>query len=955
MDPARWRQIEDILHGALDRAGEQRDAFVAEACAGDEVLRGEVAKLLAADERSSGILDRPIPAHLSHLMRLQPPAGFESYQPIEFLGAGGRGSVYKARDSQLDRFVALKFLHQETPAMARRLMREAQAQASIDHPHICKVFEVGEVDGHPCIAMQYVDGCSLAEAQAEMTLADKVGVVKDIAEALHAAHERGLIHRDVKPGNILVERHADGWHPYITDFGLARELEAPGAVSATGPDTTLVEGTPGYMPPEQVCGERALLDRRVDVYALGATLYALLGGSPPFADTDPQELLRWVMERAPMTLQQRRREVPRDLDTIVMKCLEREPDQRYPSARDLAEDLQRYLNGDPIRARSATVRYVVGRKLRKHALLSALVAVATLCVLALAVAVVRERVRAARQAELAQEFGQEAQRIQHLVRHAHMSPLHDVRPVYDRVRARMAALERRMDGLGRYAEGPGHCALGIGHVALREYQRGLDHLRRARASGHRSAACEYALGDALYRVYTEKLWAEVVPMRDAGMRARAETRLKEEYITPAQMHMHTLATLPSSTVVGPGDVESQAYVQARLAFAEERYDDAIAHARASFATTPWMYEAKELEADAWLARAHALPDDDDDDVDGRVRGLKAARDALEQSIEIGRSDPGLYTRLAGVLRGTLKVERVRGGVTEELLRDLRTATQRALVANPDDPWALMSKAWSLYYSAQRSTRRGHDARAELKQAIALGEAAHSKGTTYGQALGLLGDLYLALGWYEDEHGLDPRPSMERARAYFDEAAAAQPESGWLWNDLGVLLCSLAGIERRFGGAADERFAACIEALERAQRAAWPYEFSHSNLAWALAERAHYELAGGRDPVPSVRRALAHASRAIEARPDNFHARNNAAMALLAQAEHELVTGRDPRATLDRAQAMSKAALRIDERDPEARDHLARARALRERYAARRAHPPAASDPPEQLPPPAAKP
>ncbi|MGH9362391.1 MAG: serine/threonine-protein kinase, partial [Thermoanaerobaculia bacterium] len=174
-----------------------------------------------------------------------PVEGWDRYEFVEFLGAGGMGRIYKAYDRQLGRLVALKFLRGDDPESAARFLSEARAQARVEHEHVCKIHEVGEVQGKLYIAMQYIAGRTLEEAAPRMTLEQKLRLLRQVAEGVHAAHRLGLVHRDIKPANVLVERGEDGaWRPYVTDFGLARELEAPG-LTRTG----MVMGTPAYMAP----------------------------------------------------------------------------------------------------------------------------------------------------------------------------------------------------------------------------------------------------------------------------------------------------------------------------------------------------------------------------------------------------------------------------------------------------------------------------------------------------------------------------------------------------------------------------------------------------------------------------------------------------------------------------------------------------------------------------------
>lgn len=217
------------------------------------------------------------------------PRRLGRYEVLSLLGAGGMGRVFKAYDPTLRRHVALKIIREDDPELRMRFLQEASAQARVEHDHVCRVFEAGTLDesdlGGACsyIAMQYIDGKTLATAAREMSLDQKAQVMWQVAEGVYAAHKIGLIHRDLKPANIMVERTGEGeWKPYVMDFGLDKEAAATG-LTLTG----MVIGTPGYMAPEQARGEIRKLDRRTDVYALGATFYELLERRPTRVERAP--------------------------------------------------------------------------------------------------------------------------------------------------------------------------------------------------------------------------------------------------------------------------------------------------------------------------------------------------------------------------------------------------------------------------------------------------------------------------------------------------------------------------------------------------------------------------------------------------------------------------------------------------------------------------------------------
>lgn len=276
---------------------------------------------------------------------------FNQYALTEILGQGGMGKVFKAQDTVLKREVALKFIIDDDADARKRLVLESRALAKVDHKNICRVYEVGEADGKIFIALQYIDGKPLNKVAYQLTLEEKVRIVAEIAEGLQAVHEEGLIHRDIKPQNIMVERTAEGeWKPYLMDFGLVREIYQPGIT-----ETGNALGTPPYMSPEQIRGKKERMDGRADVYSLGATLYELLTGQLPFDGATAMDVLLKVLNEDALPIRKIDANMPIDLEIVVAKCLAKNPQQRYGSAQELADELQRFLRKEPIKARKASV------------------------------------------------------------------------------------------------------------------------------------------------------------------------------------------------------------------------------------------------------------------------------------------------------------------------------------------------------------------------------------------------------------------------------------------------------------------------------------------------------------------------------------------------------------------------------------------------------------------------
>jgi serine/threonine-protein kinase len=265
------------------------------------------------------------------------------------LGRGGMGIVYRARHVRLNRLVALKMLlgsAYAAPQDLARFRREAEAGACLRHPHIVQVYDAGEHDGLQFFTMECLEGGSLAErvAGAPQPAHEAAALLATLSEAVHVAHECGIVHRDLKPGNIILT--ADGT-PKITDFGLARHVQDEAGITQKG----MLLGTPSYMAPEQAQGRQRVIGPAVDIYALGATLYELLTGRPPFLGETTSEIVQQVISQEPVPPSRLNVEVPRDLETICLKCLKKDPAQRYTTAAALADDLRRFQRGESIAAR----------------------------------------------------------------------------------------------------------------------------------------------------------------------------------------------------------------------------------------------------------------------------------------------------------------------------------------------------------------------------------------------------------------------------------------------------------------------------------------------------------------------------------------------------------------------------------------------------------------------------
>ena len=359
MTPERWRVVDAILRAALSCEPARRDAFVAQACGDDEEIRLDVASLLAAHDRAGDFLERPAAEQLvgrsaaSSLIDRLATALAGRYQLEREIGRGGMATVHLALDLRHHRRVAIKVLREELAAAigGERFLEEIRVTASLQHPHILPLFDSGSAQGLLWYVMPFVEGETLRSRLARerrLPLDDALQLVREMADALDYAHRRGIVHRDVKPENVLLQ----SGHALIADFGIALALENAGGARLTRTGITL--GTPSYMAPEQVAGDRPI-DARTDVYALGAVLHEMLAGESAFATASRQQIRRGMMYEPVVALAARRADVSSSIDDAVRRAMAKDPDDRFPSAGAFAAALTTPLRGGGSKARGRMI------------------------------------------------------------------------------------------------------------------------------------------------------------------------------------------------------------------------------------------------------------------------------------------------------------------------------------------------------------------------------------------------------------------------------------------------------------------------------------------------------------------------------------------------------------------------------------------------------------------------
>jgi serine/threonine-protein kinase len=806
------------------------------------------------------------------------------------LGAGGMGEVHRAWDAGLERPVAVKFVRSADPKEADRLLLEARLQARVEHPNVVRVHDTGTLEGRPCILLQLVEGQTFADLKVGTPWQEKVSLAVQAARGLGAAHRMGLVHRDVKPANILVEATKEGLQALLSDFGLARDEE--GGLTRSG----LMMGTVDFMAPEQVTGATPV-DFRADIYGLGATLYAVLAGRPPFRNTPnpksdasasqglpgatteeemhPGDLLRRVLEHNPRSLAAEVPGLPRDLAIVVAKAMEKEPTRRYVTAEALADDLERVLRGEAIQARPMSWLERGGRWIRRNPIPARALFSGVLAMISAGGFIGWNSRRSALEALDAAQLGGEAKAFELRLRMAYLAPAHDLRSVHAELRAGLVRLAGRRGA----ASSASDYARGRVYLVLNELDEARTALGLAQEKGFKGPDMEAALGIVYGRIYQRDLMA-LESLQDPAFRASRIAELQHRLRAPALAHL--------------GAAGGDPLLQAEAALLNGHYEETRRLALEARARDPERMEATVLAARVWyregrdaynnreLPRAETCA----------MQGASVAQGLLEDL----RSDPAVPILLGGFMDLRASVALDRGENPRQHIAAGMSFVDRALALDPDsrDAWTL--KVQLLANRTKSSVQADQDGLVQAKTLLEATRKLVAQDSKSAKAQQLLSYALYAVGHEADSRGEDPAPfHLEGFKAGM-EADRLEP-----WNAMGIyraLLNAVQHIEAQIkrGKDSSELVLAAEAAAKRLEKMEGRGGLNPRALLGTLANlrqvMGRVAWLQGRDPDPYMAEAMGSYLQLRAVEPD--HVEHLAYLCFFAQQRMESLgsAGRD---------------------------------------------------------------
>ncbi|MEM8930912.1 MAG: protein kinase [Acidobacteriota bacterium] len=783
----------------------------------------------------------------------------QRYEIRAFLGSGGMGQVYRAWDRALSREVALKILRNTDPKAERRALREARLQSRVDHPAICRILDVGRQDDRPTIAMELIEGPTLSAIAETLPRDQRLRCLLPVVRGIDAAHRAGLVHRDLKPANILVRRADAVPEMVVVDFGLARALAEDGTRLATDDRLTVtgqVLGTPAYMSPEQIRGEE-VLDARSDIYSLGCVLYELVAGRTPFRDTSEIEVLMSAIQHPAPPLRTVVDDVSPALERLIETCLEKRPEDRYPSAARLADDLERILDGEPITLEAPSLPARLRRWSRHHPRARRGLIAFSSCLLVVTAFVGtqwRHRAQSDREAQAAQRFGARAERLATTLGMARLAPAHSLTAAKADGRREIVALEHEARALGTWGLPAARYALGVASLELGELRAAQAHLEAAsEAATPSDDALHRALIEVLVRRFVHQV--ETLSYLRRDLREVHFDRLRARYL--GKIRRLVADRLPTDATGG--------YLDALRHIADQDWTQAIASCERTLAGATNHWRCHELIGQ--IHRVLGIRADLAGDDRQAVARLRLAIASFERATAIARSDERLFAKVCLAEAILLDFE-LRSGHVPRRAPPASCRTAVEIDTAMPEPYLAQALWWQRTATAEY--RANGDPEEPLRRAgEQLGKALERAAADSSVIAHTLMAVQLLIehdltSWHAESHA----EQLERAADHARAAISMDPGTLNARVTLGQILSRQATLAQRSGESPLPMFREAITLIEAVLADAPNLVQAWTQLGILHDDSSRVAAASGEDPEPHLRQARSAFGRAIELDPGN---------------------------------------------------------------------------------------